>query len=126
MDYYHMKKVHDYVFSVPPGEERDKRLLEISKTDNDALYDFSMGLLSGRIQEPKTKKEEVGKMNKKEKIVTFGDFKNAYGKTGYYHQLRDLRQSDPDKYERFKERLEREKLKESNPVAYHMQYGSWR
>lgn len=58
-----MKKVHDYVFSVPPGEERDKRLSEISETDNDALYDFSMGLLSGRIQEPKTKKEEVVKMS---------------------------------------------------------------
>ena len=57
--YDHMKKVCDYVFSAPPNTpEREKRLAEISKEDDEKLWDFYSGLCSGRIKRPETKNKE--------------------------------------------------------------------
>lgn len=52
-DYSYMKKIYDYVYSTPANSpERLARLAELSEEDSAALYDFDVGLLSGRIKKP--------------------------------------------------------------------------
>lgn len=116
MDYYHMKKVYDYVFSSPPNSpERDRRLAEINEKDSDKLWDFYSGLCSGRIKKPEaTRKEsEENNMNintgKAKKIENYEDFKKALTKSGYYQTLVELKQNNPSLYEYYQQRLEKEK-----------------
>lgn len=113
-----MKKVYDYVFSAPPNShERDKRLAQISEKDSDKLWDFYSGLCSGRIKRPEEpkKESEANSMNvhdgKIKKIENFEDYKRALVRTGSYQSLLELKRSDPARYERYQERLEREKAR---------------
>lgn len=117
-EYDHMKKIHDFVFSSPPNsEERERRLASISKADDDKLWDFHCGLLSGRIKRPEEPKEESGanSMNvydgKIKKIENYEDYKRALVRTGTYQSLLELKRSDPARYERYQERMEREKAR---------------
>lgn len=114
-EYEHMKKVCDYVFSSPPNSpEREKRLAEISKEDDEKLWDFYSGLCSGRIKRPETqnKESEESKMNvytgKTKKIENYEDFKRALVRTGTYQSLLELKRSDPARYESYQQRLEKE------------------
>lgn len=51
MDYSRMAKLHDYVYSTPANSpEREWRLNELNDADQAALYDYAVGLLSGRIK----------------------------------------------------------------------------
>ncbi|NBH15023.1 hypothetical protein D3Z36_12765 [Lachnospiraceae bacterium] len=51
MDYVKMEQIYNRVYSTPPNSpERAARLAELSEEDNAALYDYSVGLLSGRIK----------------------------------------------------------------------------
>lgn len=59
----------------------------------------------------------------KNKIRSYEGFKLAWGKTQYYKQMVELRQSSPELYESYKERLKKEKLKKSNPMEYLLKYG---
>lgn len=61
-------------------------------------------------------------MNKEKKIKNFEDFKSAWGRTSRYHQLREFHQNDPGKYEEFRNKFEKEKLREHDPVSYYFQY----
>lgn len=98
-------------YSVPPGAERDKRLAELSPEDNSKLYDFDMGLMSGRIRKPEnqTKKSEVNTMNKEIEIKSYEDFKKALTKTGTYNALCEFKRNNPNLYEHYQQRLEKEK-----------------
>ena len=117
-EYDHMKKVYDYVFSAPPNTpEREKRLAEISKEDDEKLWDFHCGLLSGRIKrpEPENKESEENAMNiytgKTRKIESYEDYKKALLRTGSYQSLLALKQSNPTRYESYQQRLEKEKAR---------------
>lgn len=47
-----MAQLHDYVFSTPSNSpEREQRLNELNEDDLEDLYDYKVGLLSGRIKE---------------------------------------------------------------------------
>lgn len=51
MDYVKMEQIYNRVYStLPNSPERAARLAELSEEDNAALYDYSVGLLSGRIK----------------------------------------------------------------------------
>ncbi|MBD5495427.1 MAG: hypothetical protein HDR12_13970 [Lachnospiraceae bacterium] len=113
-EYEHMKKVCDYVFSAPPNSaERERRLAQISEKDNERLWDFYSGLCSGRIKRPEsqTKKSEVCDMEQKKKIENYEDFKKALTKSSCYQTLVELKQSSPDRYKYYQERLEKEKAR---------------
>ena len=56
------------------------------------------------------------------RIENYSDFKKAWGNCSYYGQMRDLHENSPDKYDMYKERLKKEKLKENDPAAYYLQY----
>ena len=48
MDYRHINKIYHYVYDTPADSpEREKRLSELSDSDSEALYDFTIGLMSG-------------------------------------------------------------------------------
>lgn len=115
-EYNHMKQVHDYVFSTPPNSpERERRLAEISRSDDEKLWDFHCGLRSGRIKRPEetSKEREENNMNiydgKVERIQSYADFKRALTKTSSYKSLCALKNSNPQKYEDYQKRLEAEK-----------------
>lgn len=115
-EYNHMKRVHDYVFSTPPNSsERERRLAEISEADDEKLWDFHCGLLSGRIKRPETQKKEseVKTMNihtsKTEKIGSYEEFKRALSRTSSYQSLLELKRNSPVRYQSYQQRLEKEK-----------------
>lgn len=124
-EYEHMEKVYNYVFSVPPGAERDKRLAEISERDSDKLWDFYSGLLSGRIKKPEiiSEESEESSMNNEKRIKSYQEFVQAWGKTSHYHQLAEFHRSFPEVYEAYKQRMEKERLKAKDPVSYYLRYG---
>lgn len=62
-------------------------------------------------------------MDTKTRIRRYEQFREALGETKHYQQLAELNENYPDLYKRYKERLEKEKLKESNPLAYYLRYG---
>jgi len=62
MDYNpkRIARLYERVYSKPPNsKEREAELAKLSDEDNAALYDYSVGLLSGRIK--KTEVEEMAK-----------------------------------------------------------------
>lgn len=68
MDYNHIRKIHDYVYSTPPNSaERMARLAELNEADSKALFDFDVALRSGSISELRAnEQEEQGNMTFKE------------------------------------------------------------
>lgn len=113
-EYEHMMEIYTYVFSTPPNSpERDKRLEEISKEDNDKLWDFYSGLCSGRIKKPEAtnKESEVNTMNKEKKIESYEDFRKALVRTGTYSMLCEFKRSNPKMYKYYTEKLEAEKAR---------------
>lgn len=125
-EYEHMKKIRNHVFSVPPGAERDKRLSEISEADSARLYDFDVGLISGRIREPKNriKESEGSSMNNEKRIRSYQEFVKAWSRTSNYHRLVEFHRNFPEVYEDYMQRMEREKLKAKDPVGYLLKYGN--
>lgn len=112
-EFEHMEKIYNYVYSVPPGKERDKRLAEISEEDSARLYDFDMGLRSGRIKRPENqnKEREESGMNKEKKITNYDDFKKALVRSGSYRTLCEFKQSNPELYKKYSEKWEAERSK---------------
>lgn len=111
-EYEHMKKAHDYVFSTPPNSpERERRLAEISKEDDERLWDFHCGLLSGRIKKPEAtnKEREVNVMGEKKTIKSYEDYKKALTRTGSYKMLCEFKQNNPELYKHYSEKLEAER-----------------
>lgn len=62
-------------------------------------------------------------MDEKTKIRSYDQFKAAQGKTKNYRQLAELHQNYPELYKSYQERMEKEKLKESNGLEYYLKYG---
>lgn len=119
-DVEHMEQIYKYVYSTPAhSPERISRLAELSEEDSKALFDYDMGLLSGRIKKPavQNKESEDKAMNAVKEIKNYEDFKTLWNKLDY-HSLRVLHQRDPKLYESYKEQLEMERLKKSDPYTY--------
>lgn len=69
MNYERMAKLHDYVYSTPSNSpEREQRIAELSEVDQEALYDYKIGLLSGRIKKSDYKQEA-------DNMLTFQEWK---------------------------------------------------
>lgn len=110
-EYERMKKIRDYVFSTPRNSpERERRLSEISEEDSAKLYDFDIGLLSGRIKKPENQNKESGEssMNNEKRIGSYQEFVKALGRASNYHRLVEFKRNFPEVYKSYMERMERE------------------
>lgn len=59
-----MAKIYNHVFSTPRNSpERTARLEALSEADQEALYDYDMGIRSGRIKEVEVKEEMAKERN---------------------------------------------------------------
>lgn len=114
-EYEHMKKVYDYVFSVPPNSlERERRLAEISKEDNEKLWDFYVGLCSGRIKKPETINKESEERN-----MTYQEWKVATTRSFWRNrgEISNFEHQNPMTAREYKRQLEEEKKKRSEILA---------
>lgn len=114
-EYEHMMEVYSYVYSAAPNTpEREKRLAEIDEKDNEKLWDFYSGLLSGRIKKPEATniEREVNGMNEKKKqIKSYEDYKKALTRAGSYKVLCEFKQSNPELYKHYSEKWEAERAR---------------
>lgn len=110
-----MMKVYSYISSSPPDTlERERRLAEISKEDNEKLWDFYVGLCSGRIKKPETinKESEEGNMTYQEwKVATTRSFWRNQG------EISNFERQNPMTAREYKKRLENERKKRSEIMA---------
>ena len=119
-EYEHMMKVYSYISSsLPNSPEREKRLAEIGEEDSSKLWDFYVGLCSGRIKKPEiiNKESEVSTMNKEKRITSYKDFKDALTRTNCYKMLCEFERQNPMTAREYKRQLEEEKKKRSEILA---------
>jgi len=114
-EYEHMMEIYNYVYSAPPNtSEREKRFTEISKEDNEKLWDFYSGLCSGRIKKPENtnKEREVNTM-------TYGEWKilSKSNSGAKQRHVIDFERQNPMTAKDYKKRLEEEKKKRSEILA---------
>ena len=70
MDFDRMGRLYDYVYSTPmDSPERERRIEELSDTDQAELYDYAVGILSGRISRTESKED------KKMDIMSYEEWK---------------------------------------------------
>lgn len=114
-EYEHMMKVYSYISSSPPNSpEREKRLAEIGEEDSSKLWDFYVGLCSGRIKKPETinKESEAGNMTYQEwKVVATRNFWRNQG------EISNFERQNPTMAREYKKRLENERKKRSEIMA---------
>ena len=114
-EYEHMMKVYSYISSSPPNSpQREKRLAEIGEEDSSKLWDFYVGLCSGRIKKPETinKESEAGNMTYQEwKVVATRNFWRNQG------EISNFERQNPTMAREYKKRLENERKKRSEIMA---------
>lgn len=104
MDYDRMGKIYNYVYSAPKNSpERVARLAELSETDRQALYDYDMGLLSGRI-----KKSEVEPMAAQQRSYEWYKKKMDEADTGNMRIVSKFALDCPELYKQYRERYQQE------------------
>ena len=106
--YEHMKKISDFVFSSPPNSpERTAALAKLSESDQEALFDFDMGIRSGRITKPKNYEQEG-------KTMTYQQYKNKTesDEKGTMQEVSQFAMKSPELYRQYKERYDKEQDEE--------------
>lgn len=119
MDYGKMARLHDYVYSTPANSpERERRLAELSDTDQAALYDYAVGLLSGRIK-PEQYHEHQQQQQKGNEEMTYKECKDVNRKNTIeaMNAAVDFRVNHPDIESRYQQRQQEEERKRSEILA---------
>lgn len=114
-EYEHMMEVYNYVCSVPPNTpERERRLAEISKEDNEKLWGFYIGLCSGQI-----KKSETTNKEREVNIMTYDEWKILSRSNHWAKKKRvaGFEYENPITTRDYKKRLEEEKKKRSEILS---------
>lgn len=117
MDYGKMARLHDYVYSTPANSpERERRLAELSDTDQAALYDYAVGLLSGRIKPEQHNEYQQQKGNEE---MTYKEWKEVNRKNTIeaMNAAVDFRVNHPDMDSRYQQRQQEEERKRSEILA---------
>ncbi len=108
MDYTRIARIHRKVFSMLQNSpEREKAISALSESDRHALYDYDMGVRSGRIQEIKIDSWEESEM-------TYEQYKRKMN-SDYKGKLRDISkfaQENTELYQQYNERYHRERDEE--------------
>ena len=118
MDYSRMARLHDYVYSTPANSsEREKRLNELSDADQEQLYDYKVGLLSGRIKPEQH--NEYQQEQKGNEEMTFKQWKEVNRKNTIeaMNAAVDFKVNHPDIESRYRQRQQEEERKRSEILA---------
>lgn len=103
MDDKRVSQLHSRIFSTPArSPARDKAVSALNEADISALYDYDMGLRSGRI-EPKTIEQEGDTM-------TYETFKKKSdsGEAGVMREISKFAMESPEKYAEYREKYQAE------------------
>lgn len=118
-DYAKMARLHDYVYSTPANSaEREKRLAELSDTEQEQLYDYKVGLLSGRIK-PEEYHEHQQQQQKGNEEMTYKEWKDVNRKNTIeaMNAAVDFKVNHPDIESRYRQRQQEEEQKRSEILA---------
>lgn len=119
MDYGKMARLHDYVYSTPANSpEREKRLAELSDSEQEQLYDYAVGLLSGRIK-PEQYHEHQQQQQKGNEKMTYKEWKEANRRNSVeaMNAAIDFKVNHPDIDSRYRQRQQEEERKRSEIMA---------
>lgn len=84
MDYERISKIYHYVYDTPADSpEREKRLSELSDSDSEALYDFTIGLMSGRIKE-----SDISNVQKGDGNMTYREYRVLKNRGNYLDETK--------------------------------------
>lgn len=110
MDYRRIAKIYNYVFSTPRNSpERTTRLEVLSEADREALFDYSNGILSGRIKQNKTEVEEMADGTK---TYEWYKKKREFNENGDMRELSKFCFDNPGLYDEYRNRYEAEQSEE--------------
>ena len=101
-------RLYDNVYSTKPNSpERTAALAKLSESDQEALFDFDMGIRSGRITKPKNYEQEG-------KTMTYQQYKNKMesDEKGTMQEVSQFAMKSPELYRQYKERYDKEQDKE--------------
>lgn len=106
MDYTRIAKLHSKVFSTPrDSPEREQAYSALSEADKAAVFDYDMGIRSGRIKAVNiNEQEENGTM-------TYEQFKqkSESDEKGVMQELSQFAIKCPETYSKYRERYQQEK-----------------
>lgn len=106
MDYARIAKIHDEIFSMPPNsKERMEKLEKLSEVDRERLFDFDMGLYSGRTKKPKNYEQEENGTMTYEQFVK----KSESDEKGVMQELSQFAMKSPELYQRYREKWQAER-----------------
>lgn len=106
MDYARIAKIHDEIFSTPPNsKERMEKLEKLSEADRERLFDFDMGLYSGRTKKPKNYEQEENGTMTYEQFVK----KSESDEKGVMQELSQFAMKSPELYQRYREKWQAER-----------------
>lgn len=105
MDYTRISKIYNYVYSTPRNSpERVARLEELSEADRRALYNYTIGLLNGKI-----KKIEVKEMAAEQRSYEWYKQKMDEADVGNMRIVSEFALNYPQLYKQYRERYQAEK-----------------
>lgn len=106
-DVNRIARLYDKTFNNPPhSPERMQALEKLSEADRESLYDYDMGIRSGRIQKPNYEKEN--------EAMTYEEFKKLSDSnaSGTMLELSQFAKRSPELYRQHRERYQEEKDRE--------------
>lgn len=108
-DVNRIARIYDKVYSTKPNSpERTAALAKLSESDQEALFDFDMGIRSGRIAKQKNyEQEENGSM-------TYEQYKTKMEseERGTMLEVSQFAINSPELYQQYKKRYDEEQSKE--------------
>lgn len=108
-------RIYNHVFSTPRNSpERTARLEALSEADREALYDYDMGIRSGRIK--KTEVKEI--MADGTKSYEWYKRKMESEKSGTMQEVSQFAMQCPELYKRYREQYQAEKDEERRKHNY--------
>lgn len=119
IDYGTLAQLHDYVYSTPMNSpEREKRLAELTDSEQEQLYNYKVGLLSGRIK-PEEYHEHQQQQQKGNGEMTYKEWKEANKKNTVeaMNKAVDFRVNHPDIDSRYRQKQEADERKRSEIMA---------
>ena len=98
-------ELHNKVFSTPRNSpEREKAYSALSEVDRTAVFDYDMGIRSGRIKAVNINEQEENE------TMTYETFKRKSdsGERGTLRELSKFAKESPELYQQYRERYHRE------------------
>lgn len=113
-DIKRIARLYERVYSTKPNsKEREAELSKLSDEDNAALYDYSVGLLSGRIKKVEAIEEMAGQRN-----YEWYKKKMSSEASGTMQELSQFAFDCPELYKQYRQQYQAEKDEERRKHNY--------